>query len=248
MDSVLGQPGGLGQATQSMTDSPATNPLVNPASMQPGAMANMMGSPLSNGGANMMPYMQMQEAFTPKPLQGGTSSPQTQNYNYGGLVSFADGGMPMPPQGGAPQDPSAGMPPQGGAPEGGLAGQAEQIDPELKAKVEQIFSENMQDPQRLSQMLLQLVEEEEIKKVVSPEQMKQLHSPEGQQMLQQIVEQMMAQMQEGGGEGGGALGQMAGGGGGGGAPGAPPAGGPPPGGAPQGGLPGMAYGGMVDYW
>ena len=238
MDSVLGQPGALGQQKNAMTGGPGGNPLVSPSSMQPAAMSNMMGSPLGNEGANMNPYLSMQQTFTPEPLQTGSSRAPT--YNMGGLVRFAEGGMPQDPMAGGGAPP----PEMGAAPQGGLPppeGQEGDIDPNLKAQVEQIFTDNLQDPRKIADLLLQLVEGE-IKKVVSPEQLEQLHSPEGQQMLKQIVEQMMQQMQ-GGGEGAeGALGQMAGGGGE--AAGA----GAPPGGAPQGALPGMAYGGVVDSW
>lgn len=244
MNDALGQFGGLGQMANSLTDSPATNPLVNPSSMQPSAMSNMMGSPLANGGANMGPYLQMQEAFTPKPLQQGTSSPST--YNTGGLVSFADGGMPPPPQEAAPgggglppPDPAAGggMPPQAPqapqGPQGGLAqagggdpGQGGGPDPQLVAQIEQIFSQNVQDPKKIADELLKLVMHE-IEKVISPQEREHLHSPQGQQELQQIVQQLMESMK-------GGLGQMAGGGGSEG--GAPAPGGPPP--APGGGLAG----------
>ena len=234
--------GGLGQFGQSMAgeslmNAPATNPLVSNASMAPQAMGNMMGSPLGNEGANMNPYMQMQQAFMP---QEQPNSAKT--FAGGGLVSFAGGGMPEAPAMPA-GDPMAGAAPQGGLPqpEGAPApegGGEEGVDPELKARVEQIFSENMQNPEMISKLLLQLVEEE-IQKVVSPEEMEQLHTPEGQQMLQQIVEQIMSQMQSGGE--GGALGQMAQGGG-------APEGAPPEGAPPGGGLPGMAYGGVVDAW
>jgi hypothetical protein len=218
MDNVLGQPGALGKAPGDMTQAPATNPLVNPASMQPGAMANLMGSPLSNGGSNMMPYMQMQEAFTPKPLQSSSGLSSSPGYNQGGLIHFADGGMPMPPQAGAP------MPPEGGAlaQQAGAQDQAAGPDPQLVQEIEQVFQQNMQNPQMLAQELLKIVMRE-IKKVVSPEELKHLQTPQGQQELQQIVQQLMQSMK-------GGLGQMAGGdqGGGGGGPPSPPESAPPP--------------------
>ena len=200
MDNVLGQPGGLGKSSGDMTQAPATNPLINPASMQPGAMSNLMGSPLSNGGANMMPYMQMQEAFTPKPLQSSSGSSSSPGYNQGGLVSFAEGGMPLPPEQSAPP-----MPQQSGAlaEQAGAQDQPGGPDPQLVQEIEQVFSQNMQNPQALAQELLKIVMRE-IKKVVSPEELKHLQTPEGQQELQQIVQQLMQSMK-------GGLGQMAGG-------------------------------------
>jgi hypothetical protein len=226
--------GGLGTFSRTMAgepamNAPATNPLVNPASMQPQAMSNLMGSPLQNGGANMMPYMQMQQAFMPKEQAGQAS----QSYNQGGLVCLADGGMAPPEQAMPPEQGAGGPPPQM---PGGAGGEQAGGNPELIAEVEQIFQQFMQDPKALADALLELVKRE-ISKSVSPEQMQQLQTPEGQAELKQIVEQLMSQMK-------GGLGGMAGGGGeggeGGGMP--PPTGAPagPPPGAPQGGLAQMA--------
>jgi hypothetical protein len=138
----------------------------------------------------------MQEAFTPKPLQSSGAS--SQNYHTGGLVSFADGGMPS---GAPPDQPQSGLPQPGGE-------ESPQNDPKIMQEVQQIFEQNMQDPKMIGQLLLELVKRE-ISKVLSPEQKKMLQTPEGEQMLHEYVQQMMEQMQ--GASGGGALNQMAGG-------------------------------------
>lgn len=219
MDGALNR---MNQQGQDAGFAPPTNsPLVNPGSVSPTTMNTMMGSPLANSGANIMPYLSMQQAFTPKPLQGGSQA----SYARGGLVGFADGGMPMPDQGGAPMPQEGGAPPQGGLPSPDGGGEGD-IDPSILQKVEQIFSENIQNPRAIADALLQLVMKE-IRASVSPEQMKEIQTPEGQAMLKKELEKLMAQMQgglggqaQGGGGasppagGGGGLGALAGGGGG----------------------------------
>lgn len=179
--------GGLGQFNRSMESNGkmvGPNMLANVASLQPMARGNLMGSPLGNEGANMMPYLSMQEAFTPDMGTKGTSK-----YSRGGLA-YADGGMP-PPQGGAMEQ---GMPPGMGAAGG------EGADPQLVQMVEQIFAENMQNPEMIAQKLVEFVMQQ-IEGMLTPEQKEQLRSPEGQQVVMQYLQQMMDQM--------GGLGQMA---------------------------------------
>lgn len=171
-----------------MPSGPLSPQYVNPSSMSPVAMSNMMGNPMANSGANMGNYGMLQEHMFPQSSTGG--------FNTGGLVRFAEGGMP--------QDPMAGAMP----PEGGLAGQGQEGgDPQMQAMVEQIFAENLDSPEAIADALLQVVMEK-IKESVSPEQMAQLQTPEGQEMLKAEIEEVMSQMGAGGGEQQGALGQM----------------------------------------
>lgn len=196
---MMNQQGGMGSMSDALTSGKPMSgnnvpPYVNPTSMSPVAMSNFMGSPLANAGANMGHYGQAQQAMFPN-MEQNSMMP---TYARGGLTAYAEGGMPPP------EDPMAGgeAPPQLGEAKNEWQGDP---SPEIMQKVEQIFTENMENPEQLAQMLLQLVQEE-LKKALSPEELEQLHTPEGEAMLQEMIQQIMQQMGAGGG---GALGELA---------------------------------------
>ena len=155
---------------------------VNPASMPAQALANLSGNPLGNAGANLGHYQAISEHLTPD-----ENKTMATGFARGGLATFADGGMP---------DPNSGAAMGGGDPSAGTGGEQGGADPRLMQLVQQIFEQNIHDPQALAQQLLKLVETE-IAKVVSPQERAFLKTPAGEHQMQQIIAQLMSQMQSG---------------------------------------------------
>ena len=125
MNDVIGGPlSGLQQASGAGGMQIQPNPMMNPMSASPMALNNYMGTPMGNGGANMVPYQTMQQSFMPDPKTGALNS-----FKCGGVVGYAPGGMAGAPPGappgpggpppGAPMPPQGGLPPPGGGAPGG---------------------------------------------------------------------------------------------------------------------------------
>jgi hypothetical protein len=188
--SQFGDMSGMGKTVP--VPSQALGGLASVASMQPQAMTNMMGNPGGNAGANMMPYLNMQNAMAPQQKQQG----QTQaTYRQGGHVMMAMGG-----------NPEEEMMAQQGGPQGGLA-QAGGMPPpeEDEMASEEGGGELMELAEEMKQEGLQLV-------YVTPEILQAMvkllgepdeNPPSGLPMFTSLeqIQQMMAQRKAQGGGG-----------------------------------------------